>query len=68
MGHAILGDPVYLKKPVSPFIPTSLCLHAYYISFIHPLTHSKIEAYAKLPSDFKEALKSLIPHAKLPRY
>jgi 23S rRNA pseudouridine1911/1915/1917 synthase len=68
IGHPILGDPIYLKKPVCPFIPQTLCLHAYYLSFIHPFTGVIVEQYAKAPLSLTRALKELIEHVLLPRY
>lgn len=67
-GHPILGDPIYLKRPVCTFIPKSLCLHAYFISFIHPLTHQTFSIYKTPPHNFIDTLHTLIPHAKLPHY
>ena len=68
LGHPVLGDPVYLKKPVCTFIPESLCLHAAYISFYHPVTGQKISKFQAPPLDFMRPLKVLIPNAKLPSY
>lgn len=67
-GHPILGDPIYLKKPLCTFIPQSLCLHAYFISFIHPVTNKKIAVYKAPFHNFVDTLQTLIPHAKLPYY
>jgi 23S rRNA pseudouridine1911/1915/1917 synthase len=68
IGHAVLGDPIYLKKPSCTYLPEGLCLHAYYLKFSHPLTQKIIEIYAKPPIHFIKALKHLVTNAKMPRY
>ncbi|MFC3927345.1 RluA family pseudouridine synthase [Streptococcus caprae] len=40
-GHAIIGDPLYSKRPAS-----RLMLHAHSLSFVHPLTLEKITVVA----------------------
>lgn len=67
-GHPVLGDPIYLKRPVCTFIPDSLCLHAYFISFIHPITNKSIAVYKAPPDSFMDTLQTLIQNARLPRY
>lgn len=68
LGHPVLGDPLYLKKPLCTFIPNSLCLHAYFISFIHPITNKILAIYKAPPDSFMDTLQTLIQNARLPRY
>lgn len=51
IGHPILGDTLYGKS--SPLI-TRQALHAYKISFIHPLTKENLTLEASIPKDIKE--------------
>ncbi len=58
IGHPVAGDSVYGPKKVI----TSLrgqCLHAYYISFVHPRTGRTITISSELPDYFIEFLDSL---------
>ena len=48
IGHPILGDSLYGKK--SELINRQ-ALHAYKVSFIHPITKEKIDIEANIPSD-----------------
>ncbi|MBR3512097.1 MAG: RluA family pseudouridine synthase [Clostridia bacterium] len=48
IGHPILGDSLYGQK--SNLISRQ-ALHAYSISFIHPITHKKLEFKLDLPKD-----------------
>lgn len=49
IGHPILGDTLYGSS--SPLISRQ-ALHAYKISFIHPITKQKLEFTSKIPLDF----------------
>ena len=58
LGHPVAGDPVYGPKKVI----TSLggqCLHAYYISFVHPRSGKTITLESDLPPYFTDFLKTL---------
>ena len=58
IGHPVAGDAVYGPKKVI----TSLhgqCLHAYYISFVHPRSGKTLTLSAPLPDYFTSFLKSL---------
>ena len=58
IGHPVAGDAVYGPKKVI----TSLhgqCLHAYYISFVHPRSGETLTLFAPLPDYFTSFLKSL---------
>ena len=55
-GHGIAGDPKYLNK-VEKMVDKSaaikrLCLHAYRLSFIHPMTGELLELASPLQADF----------------
>ena len=42
IGHPLVGDGLYGSKVKQP-----ICLHAYYLSFLHPITQEKLEFYDK---------------------
>ena len=52
-GHPILGDTLYGSK--SNMISRQ-ALHAYKISFIHPITKSGMNIEANLPDDIRNIL------------
>lgn len=56
IGHPILNDPVYSNKSEGSF---GQYLHAYHLSFLHPITQEKMDFTAPLPSEFTEKLKEL---------
>ena len=51
IGHPILGDTLYGKA--CPFIQRQ-ALHAFKISFIHPISKEKIILETKLPNDMQQ--------------
>ena len=51
IGHPLLSDTLYGTS--SPLISRQ-ALHAYKISFIHPITKQKMEFTSKIPQDFVE--------------
>lgn len=53
IGHQILGDSLYGEA--SPFIDRQ-ALHAYKLSFIHPITKEKMEVTAPIPKDMKDII------------
>ena len=53
IGHSILGDDLYGQK--SELINRQ-ALHAYKVSFIHPIYKNKIEIVAELPKDMKNII------------
>jgi RluA family pseudouridine synthase len=67
-GHPILGDAQYAKKEfLCPFRAKRHLLHAWKLSFIHPITHKEMEFTAEVPQDFLSALQSLkIPFSGAP--
>jgi len=50
IGHPLLGDTLYGN---SSSLITRQALHAYKISFIHPITKKVMEFFAPLPNDFE---------------
>lgn len=53
IGHPIIGDTLYGNE--SSLISRQ-ALHAYRISFIHPISRNKIELISELPEDMKKAI------------
>ena len=53
IGHPILGDSLYGNN--SNLIKRQ-ALHAYYVHFIHPITHEKLVFTSKLPNDIENLL------------
>ncbi len=58
IGHPVAGDPVYSGKKYLTKL-NGQCLHAYYISFVHPRTKQTLTFSAPLPDYFTEFLESL---------
>ena len=70
-GNSIIGDKKYGKnrskliKNVDKYIVNCIisfrrqALHAYYLSFIHPIKKDKIKIISKLPSDFNKLINKL---------
>lgn len=56
IGHPIEGDVIYGNG--KDYAKRQM-LHAYKLSFIHPISGEKIELSGKIPEDFREALKKL---------
>lgn len=60
IGHPILGDNTYGDIELNKKLKLKRhFLHAYRISFVHPMTKNKIEIEAKLPEDLKEVMRRL---------
>jgi len=71
LGNSIIGDKKYGKnkskllknvdKSLKNYIITfqRQALHAYFLSFVHPIKKEKIEINSKLPSDFNSLLNKL---------
>lgn len=55
IGHPIVNDPVYGKRP--KIDNTGQCLHAKTIGFIHPTTNQYMEFTSELPPCFQNILK-----------
>ena len=58
IGHPVAGDPVYGGKKYLASLGGQ-CLHAYYISFVHPVTGRVLTLSAPLPDYFTSFLGSL---------
>jgi len=70
-GNSIIGDKKYgknkskLLKNVDKLYANHIitfqrqALHAYYLSFIHPIKNKKIEVFSELPNDISNLLKIL---------
>jgi len=58
IGNPVLGDMVYGRKKTELGQSTQ-CLHAKYLSFLHPSSGEKVELAADLPNYFKEVLCKL---------
>jgi 23S rRNA pseudouridine1911/1915/1917 synthase len=56
----VLGDEIYGSKSVNKkYGIERQLLHAYQLSFIHPITKESVTITAPLPEDFKQVLKKL---------
>ena len=60
IGHPVAGDPVYGGKKYLASL-NGQCLHAYYISFVHPVTGETLTLSAPLPEYFTDFLGRLAP-------
>ncbi len=58
IGHPVAGDPVYGGKKYLASLGGQ-CLHAYYISFVHPKTGEILTFSSELPDYFINFLKKL---------
>ncbi len=58
IGHPVVGDSVYGGKVKEPQINRHF-LHAYEISFIHPIIGTRITVYSMLPKELKETLNTV---------
>ena len=54
MGHPVCGDPKYGNgdNPIG-----RLCLHAYVLSFVHPITNRRLEFETPVPVAFRKLFK-----------
>lgn len=55
INHSIVGDKKYGNKKTDPL--RRLCLHANYLSFIHPVTNKVLELQTDIPKNFIELCK-----------
>ena len=60
IGHPVAGDTVYGGKKYLASL-NGQCLHAYYISFVHPVTGETLTLSAPLPEYFTDFLGRLTP-------
>lgn len=59
MGYPILGDYQYGKAFKSPLRPSRHMLHAYRLTFLHPMTGELLKIQAPIPKDFQEVMNAL---------
>lgn len=57
LGHPLIGDPVYGKR--GGFAFPRQALHAWKLSFHHPITQMRMAFTADLPHDFKTVLETV---------
>jgi 23S rRNA pseudouridine1911/1915/1917 synthase len=57
IGSPIAGDPIYGRPNKSPCIPQRLMLHAWKLSFLHPITKQPIHLKAPVPAEFNPWLE-----------
>ncbi|MDX1680823.1 MAG: RluA family pseudouridine synthase [Akkermansiaceae bacterium] len=57
-GTPIVGDPIYGKPSKEAGLPDRLMLHAWKLSFTHPVRGEKVSFEAPVPSEFKPWLDS----------
>lgn len=51
-GTPIVGDPIYGKPSKTPGLPQRLMLHAWRLSFEHPVTKQRLSFEAPVPTEF----------------
>ncbi len=56
IGYPLFNDPVYGKEVIKGI---GQFLHSYKMSFIHPITHKKMEFISELPAYFKDFLSKI---------
>ncbi|MEA5026214.1 MAG: RluA family pseudouridine synthase [Erysipelotrichaceae bacterium] len=57
IGYPIAGDPKYGRRKSLPV--AGQLLHAYQLTFEHPVTHQSVTVSCELPQDFKNVLEQL---------
>lgn len=57
IGHPVVGDPIYCRK--KRFNNNGQILHAFYLSFRHPITNERMSFKTNLPAYFKEVLQQI---------
>lgn len=58
IGHPVVGDNVYYGSK-QPFETCGQLLHAYHLSFEHPITGKRMDFYAEIPDYFQKILNGL---------
>lgn len=56
IGHPVVGDPVYGGRRSDPMNLDGQLLHAYHLSFDHPVSGKRMEFETKVPPAFERAL------------
>jgi 23S rRNA pseudouridine1911/1915/1917 synthase len=54
MGHPVCGD---IKYGNGDDPCHRLCLHAYVLCFVHPVTHERMEFETPIPTSFRKIMK-----------
>ena len=52
-GTPLVGDPIYGKPSRNAVLPDRLMLHAWKLSFEHPLTRKRLSFEAPIPQEFE---------------
>ncbi len=61
IGAALVGDPVYGRRPLPAAEPGRVWLHAWRLRFRHPISGRTVEVEAPLPADLADSLTRLGP-------
>ncbi|MGK7909127.1 MAG: RluA family pseudouridine synthase [Synechococcus sp.] len=59
IGHPIVGDPVYTRSKQTPINLQGQALHAWKLTFQHPITQAMVATEADPPAEFQRLLKKL---------
>ena len=59
LGHPVAGDPKYGRRKEEFEWPCGQALHAWHLSFVHPVKGEKMDFYAPLPEYFAGVLSRL---------
>ena len=62
--HPLIGDKLYAPRRPLLLGFTRLALHAFSVTFAHPITEKELTVEAPLPPDFLEGEKKLAAVAK----
>jgi len=57
IGHPLIGDTLYSDIPSG--LISRQALHASYVSFVHPVTQTRIQLSAPIPQDMKDLMEIL---------
>ncbi len=53
LGHPLIGDPIYAHPARQKANPGRLMLHAWKLSFLHPVTGERLSFTAPIPKEFR---------------
>jgi 23S rRNA pseudouridine1911/1915/1917 synthase len=57
IGHPVVGDPLYGREQV--YLIERQALHAYGLSFDHPVSHKRLDITAPIPGDMVKLIENL---------
>ena len=57
IGHPLIGDTLYSDRPSC--LISRQALHSSYVSFLHPVTQTRIQLSAPIPQDMKDLMEIL---------